>query len=237
MIRYNDHILYRNHDDRTDLPYVYYIKGEKLALMVDAGNSPASYHAFIQELEEEGLKEPDLMVLSHWHWDHTFGLPAVKCPVIASEKTDAYLEKAMAWEWNEEAMLERLAAGEDIEFCHEKMHEEFSDITAIQVRRPDIVFEGTMHIDLGGVPVILQTIDTPHTRDAVMVYLPEDRILFAADAEYEDYYDNNSMYDPLRLQNYITYLENLDFEIYMRGHDDTAIPKENILQLLKDAQI
>lgn len=236
MFRYNDHIWYRNHDDRTDLPYVYYIRGSKLSLMVDAGNSPASYKAFIQELKEEGLKEPDLLVLSHWHWDHTFGLPAVTCPVISSKKTDAYLRKVMTWEWTEKAMKARLKNGEDIEFCYEKMHEEYSDITAIQVRRPDISFEGTMTIDLGGITAELETIDTPHTRDALMVYLPQDKVLFAADAEYEDYYDNDSQYDPVRLQDYIHYLEQLDFDIYMRGHDDTSIPKENILQLLKDAR-
>ena len=26
-------------------------------------------------LEEEGLPLPQLTVLTHWHWDHTFGIP------------------------------------------------------------------------------------------------------------------------------------------------------------------
>ena len=86
MKKFSDYIYYMMHDDNNDEPYLFYIKGTKFSLQIDAGNSPKSYKQFEELLEEEGLKKPDLLVLTHWHWDHTFGLISAKCPVIASNK-------------------------------------------------------------------------------------------------------------------------------------------------------
>ena len=60
----------------------------------------------------------------------------------------------------------------------------------------DITFHSEIEIDLGDIHVKGIQIDTPHTRDAVLYYVKEEKIVIAADAEYEDYYDNNSQYDP-----------------------------------------
>ena len=97
MKKFNDYIYYMMHDDNNDEPYLFYIKGNRFSLQIDAGNSPKSYKQFEKLLEEEGLKKPDLLVLTHWHWDHTFGLTSAKCPVIASNKTQEYLKDVLTW--------------------------------------------------------------------------------------------------------------------------------------------
>ena len=236
MEHFSDRIVYMMHDDDTDQPYVYYIKGDRLSLQIDAGNSPASYSRFQKGLSELGLKTPDLLVLTHWHWDHTFGLRDCLCPVISSEKTREYLEKVITWKWDDDSFKERLATGEDIEFCYERMHVEYQDLEKeISVRSSDIWFEGKMTVDLGGITAEFETMDTPHTRDALMIYVPEEKALFGGDAEYEDYYDNDSQYDPQRLKAFIDYLEAKDFNYYMRGHDDTCITKSELLKKLGES--
>ena len=55
MKKFNDYIYYMMHDDNNDEPYLFYIKGNRFSLQIDAGNSPKSYKQFEDLLEEEGL--------------------------------------------------------------------------------------------------------------------------------------------------------------------------------------
>lgn len=235
MEKFSDRIFFTPHNDDTDEPYLYFIKGDRYSLQVDTGNSPASCRKFLEEAEEKGLGRPDLAALTHWHWDHTFGITACPVPVIASKLTGDKLRTVMGWEWTEKAMRERLHTGEDIPFCYEKMHCEYKDIAEIQTGVPDIEFSGTLTIDLGGCTAILEQRDSTHTRDSVFIRIPEEGVLIGGDAEYEDYYDNNSMYDPERLRSMIDYLDKTDFKWYLRGHDDAACSKKEILDKLRTA--
>lgn len=54
-----------------------YIRGERYSLAVDAGNSRRHVEKFYAALDAAELRRPDFTVLTHWHWDHTFGLHAV----------------------------------------------------------------------------------------------------------------------------------------------------------------
>ena len=59
---------------------------------MDAGHSADHTREFYRALEEAGLPLPELTVLTHWHWDHTFGMHAVHGLCLASERTNRYLE-------------------------------------------------------------------------------------------------------------------------------------------------
>ena len=235
MKKFTDHIYYMDNSPETDQPYVYLIHSSKMNLQIDAGNSPENYYNFLSEVKDLGLDEPKLLAITHWHWDHTFGMVACNVPMIASVKTNEYLKRVKNWKWTEEAMQERLKTGEDIQFCYDCMHKQYTDIGMIQVCEADITFDSEILINLGDVHVKGIHIDTPHTRDAVLYYVEEEKVVIAADAEYEDYYDNNSQYDPSRLASFIEFLEGLDFEYYLRGHDDFKLTKEEILNKLKAA--
>lgn len=234
MIKFSHRIGYRMKEHETDLPYLYRIKGDRMTIQIDAGNSPATGRAFLDDCMETDGKEPDLVILTHWHWDHCFGLDAVHAPALASKKTNEYLKKVCAWEWTDQAMKRRLETGEDIPYCDEKMRVEYPDVTKIHARTADWELDGSLTLDLGGITCILETHDSPHSRDALFIRIPEEQVLIAGDAEYEDYYDNNSQYDPARLADYIEYLKNTEFKWYMRGHDEAVTTKEDIISMLSE---
>ncbi|MBF1101578.1 MAG: MBL fold metallo-hydrolase, partial [Solobacterium sp.] len=127
MKKFTNHIYYMDNNPETDQPYVYLIHGSKFNLQIDAGNSPENYHKFLSEVKDLGLNPPKLLAITHWHWDHTFGMVGCSVPMIASVKTNEYLKKVKNWKWTEEAMHDRLKTGEDIQFCYDCIHKQYLD--------------------------------------------------------------------------------------------------------------
>ena len=109
-------IYYLPPDSETDRPVLGYIRGDRYSLMVDAGNSSNHVDIFNRELTKLGLPLPDYVAITHWHWDHTFGMSAVNGKTIANRLTNDQLNIVKNWTWSDDAMAKRLQTGEDIEF-------------------------------------------------------------------------------------------------------------------------
>ena len=45
--------------------------------MID-GNSEEHAQLFLEMLKEQNVSNPDFVALTHWHWDHIFGLPVLQ---------------------------------------------------------------------------------------------------------------------------------------------------------------
>lgn len=102
----------------TDRPILGMVVGNNKTLMIDAGNSEDHADYFIQKTLKYENAKPDMVVLTHWHWDHIFGLPALSDAVsIASAKTRKEMEKLLPFSWSDEAIDDRVREGTEIEFC------------------------------------------------------------------------------------------------------------------------
>lgn len=226
----SEHFYILPFQEKGDRPNLAYIKGSRFNIMIDAGNSADHCQAFYQCCMQKGLKEPDLCVITHWHWDHTYGMHALKCPSICSKKTQEKLKTVSQWKWDEAAMQQRLKTGEDIAFCDTNIRVEYPDRSKIRVQCADACFEGEMEIDCGNVLCRLITTDSPHSRDALIVHVPKDRVLFVADADCEDFY-HGAIYDRNRLRRFIQLIQSLDFETYIVGHAGPETKKEALDRL------
>lgn len=229
----SDRIFYLPSSPKTDRPVLGYIRGDRYSVMVDSGNSPEHVEIFNQELKKRGLSEPELVVITHWHWDHSFGMSAVKGKVIVNSLTNDQLNKVKEWEWSEEAMAQRLKTGEDIEFCDRCIRLEYPDRSRIKVRTADIIFDRSLVLELGGIHCTLNRIIAPHSEDSTTIYIPEEKVLFVGDADGGDYYHNDGKYDKRKVHELIQYLESLDFSTYIIGHDE-PVDKEDALEFLYD---
>lgn len=201
-----------------DRPFLYFIRGDKLRLAVDAGNSPAHVKAFYTALKAAGHPTPDLTILTHWHWDHTFGLRAVKGLTLATKATNETLRKVQTWAWDPESMEERLRTGEDIQACADCIRREYADPEKIRVVTADMELDGDMTIDLGGVTCQVILGDSPHSRDGLFLYFPEERALAVGDGESGDYYELEGKYDPVKLEAFLSLLNSLDYDLALPGH-------------------
>ena len=69
--RITDHVFYTMFSKESDRPVLGYINGQKRSLMVDSGNSKNHVEEFNEAVSNEGLRNPEIIAITHWHWDHT----------------------------------------------------------------------------------------------------------------------------------------------------------------------
>lgn len=211
----------------TDRPILGMVAGTNKTLMIDAGNSEDHANYFIQRTLKHENTKPDLVVLTHWHWDHIFGLPALPDSVsIASAKTRKEMEKLVPLSWSDEAIDERVMEGTEIEFCAKAIKEEYQDHRDIQVVLPDVTFDRRVEIDLGGVTCIVQHVGGDHAADSVIVYVKEEKILFLADCIYPKMYAEKVHYTVKEILRLLDELEAFDADTYIPSHQRPWTKKE-----------
>ena len=180
------------YEEERDRPNLSYIKGDHWSLAVDAGHSDDHVREFYRALEEEGLPLPELTVLTHWHWDHTFGMHAIHGLSLANERTNQSL-------MDFRARLEKEGTGFFLAM-HESIRREYEGGKPVIVTPADLLFRGEMQLDAGNCPIRIFQAEAPHTDDSTLVYLPEDRFLILSDCTggtFPDWTGDQSLADQL----------------------------------------
>ena len=177
--RLTEHIWYMPYEEERDRPNLGYVKGDRWSLAIDAGHSAAHVREFYSLLEKENLPLPGLTVLTHWHWDHTFGMHAVNGLTLANDRTDRYLA-----EWKEK--IEKNGPGEFFAI-HESIRREYGTNTEVTVKKADMVFSGGVVLEPGGCTVRVVQAEAPHTDDSTLVYVEDDKTLFLGDSTCDDF--------------------------------------------------
>ncbi|MGL4393648.1 MAG: MBL fold metallo-hydrolase [Brevinema sp.] len=214
----SDRIYYLPHNPDLDRPTLGYIKGDDYSIMIDCGNSKAHLELFMQGLDERALPHPKLAVITHWHWDHTFGMHAFSGKTLANSLTQLRLQQMSTWIWTDEAMRSRLRSGEEIAFCDEFIRLEYKDLSTIKVVPADQVFEQELVLDLGGVHCQIKQVNWPHSYDSNIIYIPEEKVYFVGDADSEDFYHNHGKYQKDSLEEIIHFWESKEFLWHIHGH-------------------
>ena len=205
------------YQERGDRPNLYYIKGDGFSVAIDAGNSSFHVKGFYDALKEEGLPLPDCTIISHWHWDHTFGLDYIHGTSISSRNCHDKFIEVSKWKWTLEDMKEREKTGEDIPFCTENILLEYPNLNDIKVITTDEILDNDLTLHMGGMTIqVLPRVST-HSDDALYVYIPEEKALIVEDADCEDFY-NGSVYDHEKLSDMIAFFESMDYEYHYLGH-------------------
>ncbi|KQL19849.1 MBL fold metallo-hydrolase [Cytobacillus solani] len=214
----SDRFWYQTPVSKTDRPILGVVIGDKRSLMIDAGNSEDHAKYFLSELEKNNIPVPSIVVLTHWHWDHTFGLSGLDMISVSSRRTKAELEKLVTFEWTDAALDERVQSGVEIEFCANAIKEEYGRERNITITLPEITFETKMEIDLGGVTCQLQHVGGDHAQDSVIVYVKEEKILFLADAIYANLYSSKRNHTVKSTLQLLDMIDQFDAETYILSH-------------------
>ena len=217
--RIGDRFWYMTPVSETDRPILGLVAGKERTLMIDAGNSENHANLFLNMVKAQGVKEPSYIVLTYWHWDHIFGLSALKNTVsISSKKTREEIEKLKPLSWSNEAIDQRVAEGTEIEFCANAIKQEFPDKRDITITLPVMTIEDEVEIDLGGITCTIRHVGGDHAEDSVVVYVKEEKILFLADSIYPDIFSAKRNYTVDGIRTLLNKIESFDAETYILSH-------------------
>lgn len=175
LTKVTDHIWYYPFEKERDRPILGYVKGDNWSLAVDAGHSKVHTLEFYSALEKARLPMPSVTVLTHWHWDHSFGMWAIKGKCISNERTKDHLMEFKKW-YLEHDTEDFLA----LDKCIRREYKEYYDIrkNPVIVTVPDILFIGEMRLDAGNCTIRLFQAEAPHTNDSILIVIETKRSCF-----------------------------------------------------------
>ena len=199
LIKLTNSIYYLPHNPEVDRPMLAYIKGKKFSLAIDAGYSKSHVHDFYNAIKECGFNKPNFTIITHWRYDHTFGMHATSGVTIAHKKTNYFLRKQRNNAYDE-GYIEFLKK-EDIHFS-----KEYADVNEINIVLSDIEFSKDLNIDLGNLSEYVFHTVSPHSDDTTCVYIPKEKVLFLGDSTSEDFFNNDYM-DKKKLESLIKTIE------------------------------
>ena len=224
-------IYYTPCSERTDRPNLGYVRGSRLSIMVDAGNSPSHAAWYMSSLKEAGLPRPDYVFLTHHHWDHTFGLAALDgVKSIAGSRTNDILREMSGYAWSREDLDRYVEEGRIPLFCKPHILLEYPLPEKISVRPADISFEGELRLDLGGETVRMKRISSSHTDECYYLLCEKAKVLFLGDGKCEECVGTDWIDRKAELTKCIDELEAADFRVCLTGH----FPPETKETLLED---
>lgn len=149
-------------------PNVGCVIGRESVLCIDARATPVMARQWIDVIRTVTDKPIRHLVLTHYHAVRVLGASAYGADwTIAHAKTAEWIEERGAQDFESEARrFPRL----------------FSAIETIPgLTRPDVTFTDELRLDLGGRVVELRYLGRGHTEGDIVVWLSDERVLFAGD--------------------------------------------------------
>lgn len=223
--RLTDRVWFYPKEEERDRPVLGYIRGDNWSLAVDAGHSDAHVEEFYKALEAEGFPLPSLTVLTHWHWDHTFGMHAINGLSLANAKTNEYLRdfKDKIEKNGPEVFLN----------IHESIRREYAGNRPVKVVTADMEFSGEMILDAGNCRIRVFQTKAPHTDDSTLVEIVDEKILFLGDSTCDDFY--TGIKDMTLAKELASAIESTGAEICLEGHWVPLSKEETVSDLLAEA--
>ena len=221
-----DRTYYMMNRDETDRPVLGLVIGDDCCLIVDAGNSPKHAQEFKMELDKMDLPPVKYLVVTHHHWDHTFGLKEWDVVSIANHKTTEYMNVYRDFEYDDNSLELAKEQGVFNDFSIKCIQAEITDRENFAPELVDVSFEGEIKIDLGGITCEVRQVVSPHTDDSSLLYIPEEKTLFLGDSVYGQTIQGYNHFDDQLLFPLIYLIEEYDAEYYVCSHESVCTREE-----------
>ncbi|WEK54140.1 MAG: MBL fold metallo-hydrolase [Candidatus Cohnella colombiensis] len=220
----SNRVYFMPHFSETDRPALGLICGDDMSVIVDSGNSPAHAMDFLHLVEQMDIAPVKFVVITHWHWDHIFGMNTMGLLSISHDLTKEKIKYLQTLKWDDASLDSRVSTGEEIEFCRDMIKREMPTRDHLKLKAPDISFHSKIELDLGGVTCIVEHVGGVHAQDSSIVYIPDEKIMFLGDCIYQDFYSGEWSYDLNELTLLLDKIKKYDVDYYVTGHQD---PKEH----------
>lgn len=219
-------VYYMPHYSETDRPALGLICGDAFSVIVDSGNSPAHARDFLNLVERLDIPPVKFVIITHWHWDHVFGMKTMNILSVSHEETKRKLEYLQTLKWDDASLDARVETGEEIEFCRDMIKREMPTRDHLELEVPDLTFNDKLEIDLGSVTCVVEHVGGVHAQDSSIIYIPEEKVMFLGDCVYQDFYSGEWSYDLKELNILLEKIKKYDVHCYVTGHQDPKTHEE-----------
>ncbi|MEH7011523.1 MBL fold metallo-hydrolase [Neobacillus niacini] len=219
-------VYYMPHYSETDRPALGLICGDTFSLIVDSGNSPAHARDFLNLVKKMDIPPVKFVVITHWHWDHIFGIKTMGLITISHDETKKKLDYLKTLKWDDASLDARVETGEEIEFCSDMIKREMPIRDHLELKVPDMTFNNKIEIDLGGVTCVVEHVGGVHAQDSSIIYIPDEKVMFLGDCIYQDFYSGEWSYDKDELIILLDKIKKYDVNYYVTGHQNPKTYEE-----------
>ncbi len=215
-----DRVFYMPCSEQTDRPALGLICGDNYSLIVDSGNSPKHAKEFLAELSTMSIPPVKYLVITHWHWDHVFGIKDMNLVTISHEKTKEKLEEMKGYKWDDTSLDKYVKEGIYNDFTIDCIKKEISDRYNFTLGNLDITYKDSIEIDLGGIKCIVKAVGGGHTEDSSVIYVPKEKVIFLGDCVYGTRYNGEYGYTQEKLLPMIDEIEKFEADYFIIAHEE-----------------
>ena len=202
-------------------------------MVIDTGNSPEHISDMYGYIRSQGMPDPSFSMVTHWHWDHVFGMSSSPAKSLANSLTNERLINMQHWDWSDSALNSRVAAGLEIPAFAESIRKEVPMRHSFKVTSTDISFDSRINVRLEDLLIELHHVGGPHSEDSTVAYVPEDKVLFLGDCYREDIYTGGGSIRLGELKLLLKRLEAFDAEWFIPSHED-PVHKEDFMKKMDE---
>lgn len=190
-------------------------------VVVDALGSPALAERLLAEIRKITPQPVTHVIVTHYHADHIYGLQTFKAQgarIVAHRAARNYL--------NSDTALLRLQASRETlaPWINAQTH----------VVPADDWIEGTRDLVVGGVRLVLTPVGPSHTPEDVVVYLPQERVLFAGDLVFRNRVPYVGQADSRHWIKALDSLLAFDAAVIVPGHGPQSSDARKDMELTRD---
>ena len=189
------------------------VVGSKGVAVVDTLISAKEAQRFLQQIRAVTDKPILYTVNTHSHFDHSFGNGVFKdqgAVLISHEASDSSLRKQ----------------GPSVLAGIENFGLTAQDMVGTRLEYSDIVFQKHLRLDLGGIIVELIHVIDSHTQGSSLVYVPQEKIVFAGDILFTDFHPYMADGEAKEWNKALDFLADLGAEKIIPGHGPVSGRKD-----------
>ena len=190
-------------------------------VVIDALGSPELARRLIAEIRKVTDKPLHMVIVTHYHADHVYGLQVFKnagARIVAHEASGEYL--------NSETARLRL------EVSRQELFPWVDESTRLVP--PDAPIKGAIKLVVGGVNFDIIPVGPSHTPDDLVVWLPQSRVLFAGDLVFRNRIPFVGQADSRQWIESLNTLLKFQAKIMVPGHGPVSNNPQQDMSLTRD---
>ncbi|MEK4130278.1 MBL fold metallo-hydrolase [Solibacillus sp. FSL W8-0474] len=217
--KFSETIFYMPNQDENDRPTLGLVCGDQYSLIIDCGNSTQHAKEFILEIEKLNVPPVKYAVITHAHWDHFLGMNEFDATIIVNSQTNELLKTWQSYTFDDNSLQTYARTKMMSAKCIEIIQEEIPNRDSFKLNSPQIIFEKTLTLDLGNKICVLEKINSTHSDDATIIYIPDEKVLFLGDCVYGTTTNSLFQYKQSLLLPMIEDIQKYNAEAFLLGHE------------------